>query len=316
MEPIQNYPAPVDARIVIYRCFKIVILVALGGLALKLLLADTVLIRTDQMQPTLLPGDRVLISKIAAIPPLGWIFRPQRGTTVVFSHPHFAQRGGCLRIAATPGDIVALSAGAFSLVNRPSAAFTHSACGPSLPPDYSPRDAMVPFRIPAVGDQFSLDTLSLRDFIFISAMIRQENPKKQYRIQPMLYIDDSLQTGFDILEFALYSGRIDSIPEDFSWEWFFWDRLQAYLQATIPDKHIVLTLLLREDQSMVAKYTVSQPFYFLLADEWCKGFDSRFIGPVSGRMMRGTVKAVLWSFSPGRSMLSGMRGGRLCKIVR
>jgi signal peptidase I len=307
MEPIQNLPPPIDSRIVLYRAIKIIAVIVLVAVLLKLFVFDTVQIQTEQMRPTLLQGDRVLFFKGAA----GLTGTVKRGQSVIFFHPRFGSGAGSLRIAALPGDEVKISDAQLSLVNIPAAAFSRGNCsGQRLPPEYSPRDAMEPFRIPEVGASFRLDTLAIRDFVYIAGMIRQENPDKIYALKPQLLIDDVPAKDFKIKDFALYAGRLDSIPDSFSW-----DRLQAYLQSSMPDKHIVLTFKLLQNQAVVTDYTVTSPFYFLLADDWCEGFDSRYFGPVSSRTIQGRVAAVLWSFHPDRPALKGLRVGRICKIT-
>jgi len=55
-----NSAAPLDGRIIAYRIVKFAVIVLLCAGAVKLFVLDTVLVRTDQMEPALADGDRVL----------------------------------------------------------------------------------------------------------------------------------------------------------------------------------------------------------------------------------------------------------------
>jgi hypothetical protein len=88
------------------------------------------------------------------------------------------------------------------------------------------------------------------------------------------------------------------------------------LQTAMPDKHIVLSLWLHEDGSIVTQYTITRQFFFLIGDDWCTSYDSRYSGLVCASQIRGTAAAVLWSLRPGAPLFRGVRTGRLCKIIR
>ncbi len=315
-EQLQHQKSPVDLRIVVYRFVKQIAVLALCGLAVKLTLLDTVAIRTDQMMPTLGDGDRALFSRTAYAAPLSWFARSRRHAPVVFRHPQDGDGMGCLRIAGLPGDIVSISNGSLSVLNEPLVPHLgKDDSTETLPADYSPRDWLDPFYLPKPGDTFRLDTLALRDFIFLWAVIRQENPSAKYALQPWLHIDDSLFNDYFITEFSLYQGPFSAIPDELANRWFFWNRLQQYLADAMPEKEVRLTFSVLRGGSAVTSYRVRRPYYFLVADNWRDGFDSRYFGPIARPLIKGTVVCILWSIDPERGILSGIRGERTCRMV-
>jgi len=306
-----------DARILIYRFARDIGLFVVLVLLIKYAACDTALIQTDQMGPALAAGDRVVLFRTPFIPPYSWIVNPRAGGIVVFADPHRRGRLNCLRVAGLPGDSLAVQNGQFVNLTRPRASFSVSAADSDvLPPDYTPRDFTAPLRLPQRGENLSLDDMSIRDFFFAVSIIRQENPKKTFAVQPQLFIDDQPAPGFRVTEFALFAGTLDTVPEKYRYDFFFSDRLRAFLEYSQGGKSISFLFSLMENGEPVHQYRVKGTLVFLLADDWYKGYDSRYFGPISARLIKGGVTAVLWSFAHDRPWFKALRWDRIVKIVR
>ena len=305
-----------DIRLTLYRIVKQLALIILIALIIKYAFCDTVLIETDQMTPVIQNGDRVILSKSKYASPLKVLSSPRHKELIVFDHPHFADKVSCLRIAGKPGDGITIQNGILSIIDKPDLSFAQKPANEeTLPAEYSPRDTMQLFRIPKTGDDIDMDTLCIRDFIFLYLMIKQENPENNYTLQPLLYIDDSLTNDYIIRDFSLYTGKFSAISDTFYADWFFWNRLEAYLSSIYMDGKIELTFTLLENQSPIKHYTVKKDFYFLLSDNWCKGFDSRYFGPIIETAIKGKVVGILWSFTPPTSGTRALRIRRIFKII-
>lgn len=312
-----NRSAYFDIRLSLYHIIKQLVTIIILALIIKHAFCDTILIKTDQMTPVIQNGDRVIFSKFKYSSPFKIFFNPRYKELIIFDHPHFKKKTGCLRIAGKPGDSISIQNGAFSIINKPEISFSQKPANEAtLPSEYSPRDTMQLFRIPTKGDIFNMDTLSIRDYILLYLMIKQENPQNNYTLQPLLYIDDSLTNDYFIKGFALYKGKFSAINDTFYSDWFFWDRLEAYLHSTNTDSKIELTFSLQENQSPIKQYTMKREFYFLLADNWCKGYDSRYFGPLISSSIRGKVVGILWSFTPRISGTRALRIRRIFKIIQ
>lgn len=313
----QSHSSYINWRLTTYQILKFLMLITACGLIIQYAICDSVLIKSDHMEPLLHNGDRVIVSKLPVHQPLNWIFKLHQTQPVIFTFPHHPGKRGCLRIGAMPGDTVNIQDGMFTLANIPGLVFAGNPDTTQLlPGEYSPRDNLIPYRIPEPADTLMLDSLSIRDFIFCYSIITQENPHKHYRLKPVLYIDDSLTNDYIIKDFSLYTGAFDSIADSLHTDWFFWDRLNAFLGSLHSDNKITLTFLLMEDQSIINFYCVKDKFYFLISDNWCGGYDSRYFGPVISSNVNGHVVGVLWSFAPDRSGLNGLRGRRIFKIIK
>jgi len=311
-----NQPAHFDVYLTLYRSCRVLVVILITGLAVKYALVDTALIRTGHLSPSILKGDRVLLSRIQYAVPFRFIFHPRCGDPVLFMHPILKEKAGSLRIAGAPGNCIVISNGTFSNIDKPGLAFAQKRVEEvTLPPEYSPRDNMKPYRIPKPGDTVKIDTVPIRELLFFYSLIKQENPDREYSIKPVLCIDDSCTGEYFIKDFTLYSGALNRIPDSLYADWFFWDRLEAYCISKGGADKIRLTFSLHHGQTPLQQYVVKKKFYFLLSDAWCNGYDSRYFGPVIGSSIRGKIIGVLWSFAPDKAFFRGLRMRRICKII-
>lgn len=310
-------PPPIDGRIILYRIVKYTALVALFVLAIKFLLLDTVLVRTDQMEPTLLDGDRVIVFKTFHAWPFSALLVPHRKSPVVFANLQQAGKPSCLRVAAVSGDSIVFSSGKCLILNKHAAAFSSkSPFEELLPPDYSPRDSMPVYRMPRKGTKVSLDSLSSRDFFFAASLIRQENPKEFFGVKPAAFVDGAPKDSLFLKDFYLYKGRLDSVPAKYEYDWFFWDRVRDYLVKSYSGKDVFLGFVLARNGARMYDYTFKKTCIFLVADDWQKGFDSRYFGPVVSSSVKGRVICVLWSFGKDVEGKSYIRINRTFKIIK
>jgi signal peptidase I len=308
---------PADGRIMAYRAAKWLAAVVCVVFIVKVFLADTILIRTDQMAPALCDGDRVVVLRLFAGPLLFGLFVPPRKSPVIVEKGRLLAFPACLRVAGRPGDSVVVSRGRLTVLGKPSVTFASKAPYEDLlPPDYSPRDSMPLYVVPKKGVTVVLDSLPARDFFFAASLIRQENPRHRYSVKPELFIDGAAAGPNVLSDFYLYKGRIDSVPAAHEYDWFFWARAKDYLVNSLPGKEVYLTFSLLENGAKLYRYAFSKSCIFLLADDWQKGFDSRFFGPVISSSVKGRVFCVLWSFGKDPGGKTRFRIGRLLKIIR
>jgi signal peptidase I len=307
---------PVDMRITAYRVLGYLAVIAAAGFCFKYFIFDSITVKTNQMSPAICNGDRILISKIRRLPPVSWPL-PFPGHSVVIFRQSIPSSGpGCLRIAGRWGDVVSISNGKLSLLNKPLVSpLGRMDSRNALPQEYSPRDWLDTYVIPKKGDRFNLDSMKLRDIIFAWAVIRQENKPGRFTLKPWLSVGDSLLQDYYITDFALYRGPFNAIGPELSTQWFFWDKLVNYIQATNPDREISLKLSILFDNAVVTDYKVKRNYCFLAADNWEEGFDSRFFGPVKYDAIQGGSVCVLWSFDPQKKGLPGLRADRICRIT-
>jgi hypothetical protein len=307
---------PVDGRIIAYRMLRWLVVVSLLSFAVKFFLFDTYRIENDQMSPTLIKGDQVIVFKLFSQWPFSAYFLPRHKSPVVAMTPLLFRSPLCLRVAARSSDSVSVSHGAVRVPSFPSLKF-YAIPHPSdvVPPDYSPRDSMASYTLPCIGDTLTLDSLSIRNFFFAVSLIRQENPQMQYTVRPVLYVDGKAVPGYVFKDFHLYKGSIDSVPEKFAFDWFFWDRANDYIVHAFSGKETVLSFSLVNETGPVFQYVVTQSCIFLIADDWMKGCDSRYFGPVVAKSIKGRVICVLWSLGQSNEGNLFFRIERLFKII-
>jgi hypothetical protein len=246
---------------------------------------------------------------------LSTVFKPSLGKPVVFDSPFEKKLRASLRIAGIWGDTVSIDSGVIVNSRKPKFKFSRKEKGGLIvPATFSPRDFFPSYQIPKKGTTLLLDSLPLRDFFFAANVVRQENKKSKITIKADLFVDDSLSNDYFIKEFALYKGTIDTIPAKYEFDWFFWDRLNQYLNATNEERSVALKFSLYIDNVKTSQYSVRDNYIFLLADNWSDGLDSRYIGPVKVSSLVGRVFFVLWSYD--KNSEKHLKTNRFGRIVR
>jgi len=305
-----------DTQAFLYRSI-IQISVILGvGILIKIAFIDVIRMSGNQMHPTVLSGDRLLVFRSPYLPIFNKMIKPGYKKPVLFRMPSDKNKLGCLRVAALSADTVSIDSGMFINLGNPALTFPFIGKDDQIhPEDYSPRDYFKPYRVPAAGDTIQLDSICTRDLFFAVSVLKQENLEKAIRIKPLLFIDDSLVNDYQISGFTLYSGSIDSVPSELSDDWFFWIRLENYLKQLHLGKTVSLSFAVKFDGTRIHQYIVKNDFVFLLADNWNSGLDSRYFGPVKSSNIVGRVFSVLWSYDREPGKKGRLRLNRLGKII-
>ena len=312
-----SHSTPVDTRIIAYRIVKQITLIIVIGILIKSCALDAVRIRGDQMSPSLLNGDRIIIFKTPYLPLVSKITTPPQNRTVVFRHPVDPDKHGCLRMAAVSGEAIAIDSGIATVKHEGrDIRLRRAVMTEVLPRQYSQRDFMTAYTIPFPGQTIDIPSLPLRDFFFTASIIRQENRESSFSLTPSVKMGDTVYHDFPLTDFSLYKGNIRSIPAQYRYDWFFWDRVLEYLRYSQSDSTIVLNFTLSKDGQKLNRYTVRDRYIFLLADNWGGGLDSRYFGPIKKEFVLGSSCCVLWSYGKNTGGRSVLRAGRFGRIVR
>ncbi|MDG5813582.1 signal peptidase I [Chitinispirillales bacterium ANBcel5] len=304
-----------DLRISIYRSLKSFTVLIIAGLIIKGVVFDSVSVQGNQMYPTLVRGDRIVYLKTPFVFPFSlFLSPPQEGTPVIFSMPQ-DYYSNILRVGALSGNTVKVNEGVFFRDGKGiEGPVSKSRPEEILPKEYSPRDFMESYYIPAPGDTVQFSDLSIRDFFFSFSLLKQENPSKDVTFEARLYRNDELLENFVIENFSLYQGPLDSLPAQLRQDWLFWERLRVYLdQSFTTPPHLSFEVYLEEER--VESFVLNNDYIFLLADNWKEGTDSRYFGPVRSSKVRGRPFSVLWSRGQGQSRVETLtaRFGRFIK---
>jgi len=284
-----------ETRMVFYRGMRWFAAVFAAGLFLKFFVCDSVRMEGAQMEPAVSAGDRVLLLKAQyAAPVLNKFFDVENKIVVAELRDKSGGRT-ILRIAAVSGDTASIDAGRFyrnccavEAVRKDTARYN------LLPADCSPADFMAPYRVPAPGDTVAFAELTLRDLIFAYAAMRQE--KSRVTLKAFAVAGDSIIYGYRIKDFSLYSGPIDSIPEELAADWFFWDRLREYMNmnAEDADGKPQLAFSIFRGAKEITGFRVKKRYLFLMGDNWTGAKDSRYFGPVRLDSVKGRPVMRLW----------------------
>jgi signal peptidase I len=300
-----------DQRTFIIRSLTRLLLIAGIAFIVKFFFIDSTTVRSDQMNPSIYSGDHILIFKTFTLPVLNSLFHPSLQKPILFKYPSDTKRWSCLRIVAVPGDVISIDSGIFKNSNTKYKVKQTSQSSDLLPKEFSPRDFVSQYKIPEVGDTLPLDSLKIRDFFFALSLIRQESPEEQVRLIPVVTIDDSVCNDYIISGFSLFSGSITEIPDTLQNYWFFWIQLENYLKSIHHENHVSIKFTARKQDVAIHKYVVKKRHYFLLADNWESGYDSRYFGLVNERFMIGRPFMIWWSTAKASGLKSISRIGRM-----
>jgi hypothetical protein len=92
--------------------------------------------------------------------------------------------------------------------------------------------------------------------------------------------------------------------------------MRDYLVKSYSGKDVFLGFTLQRNGARMNDYTFKKSCIFLVADDWQKGFDSRYFGPVVSSSVKGRAICVLWSFGKTGENKSYFRISRCFKIIR
>jgi signal peptidase I len=287
-----------DTRVVLYRGARRFAIILVAGLFLKFFACDSVRMGGAQMEPAVLAGDRVLILKAPySTPVLKKIFAGENKPVVV-ALPGRGAGNTLLRVVALHGDTVGIDAGQFYRNGSTvTGVMKDTARYGVVPAKYSPADFMEPYRVPAPGDTITFAELPLRDLVFSCAALRQE--RRGIRLRAFAMVGDSIIDGYIIKDFSMYSGPIDSVPEELANDWFFWDRLREYLDMQGEDGNDretapQLAFSVFKGKRELKGFRVKKRYLFLLGDNWSGAKDSRYFGAVRADNVRGRAVLRLW----------------------
>ncbi len=318
MSNLRTPGKPIDGRITLYRLARLLLLVLVFGLLARVFIFEIRPISTNQMHPSLHVGDRLLFNKLGILNPLSGDKSLRPGNIVLFSLSRNGTTGnGVFRIAAAPRDTIAVIEGKVKINGDESQSFGTDALNSNpLPAQYSPRDAFSTFVLPSRGDSVSFEQTPFRDLVFYVSMIKQESPDESYDLITRLKIGGVDSSNYIIENFSLYDGSFSSIPDSLRYNWFFWDRLIEYFHTLEKDEQrFEVEFQINKANEFVSGYRFETDYYFLLADNWDIGYDSRFFGPISKKNIRGTAACILWSSEMGKG-LKGFRPQRAFKIIQ
>ncbi len=280
-------------------------------IAVKSFIIDIYKINETSMDPGLIPGDRVLITKLISSPLLKRFFRPEPGDAVVFSHPGDPDLPGCLRVAGIPGDTVYVSKGVFCNTVRPDLSEMIS----SEHPDLRELGSFPPIRLPSRGDRVQLEDLPFIKRVIYYSMIRQETNEKRLSIDMQVYRKGKMIEDFFIEDFLLYSGKLSEIPDSLAYKWSFWAKLKEHILVSTDEKNIQIRPLLRYKEEILHEYEFRNGYFYLLSDNLSRKTDSRNFGPVASNNLKGKAGLILWSKTPENSIFRSLRFDRFLEGI-
>ena len=282
-----------DMRSALKKGVKHFFILLAAALLIKAFFLDSVKVKGAQMEPAVMAGDRIIFVKTPYTAPVIRRFLTKVDMPVIADLPDWSA-STVLRVAAVSGDTVKISAGQLYRDREEIEGVGKDIeSSPIVPPRYSPVDNIATYRIPAPKDSIAFAGISTRDLIFAYSVLRQE--RQNIRLKAHIVDGGKIINNYKIKDFSFYRGTVDSIPEEFHADWFFWERLQGYLDMTAPyGKKPRLAFSVFKGGKEISGFKVKKRYVFLIGDNWNNAMDSRYFGPVISTNIRGRPVLTLW----------------------
>lgn len=261
-------------------------------------------IPSGSMIPTLEIGDHILVSKFIYGIKIPWtntrlfpLKKPSHGDIMVFVYPEDQSKDFIKRVVGIPGDMLEIRGKQVYIngkpLDDPAGAYVKDVFTPK---EFQPKDYFSPLSIPKKGDVFQLDRLEVREFQFVTSLIRTRYPKSDIKVKGYLEIDGKKTERY------LFRGRRGGSFEfseiDFRiQEWWYIERVFKAIKEENPGSKVRLVLRLFKDGEEMRSFTVQWDCYFVMGDNRDNSKDSRFWGFVEIPAIKGKAFMIYWSWN-------------------
>jgi len=166
-----------------------------------------------------------------------------------------------------------------------------------------------PYRIPAKGDHYRLDTLSIRDFYWLRSIIYQEDPTAHLITILSFYRDGSKIKELPPVHNAPYNEQ--RMELDYTKAFFDFETLKKQ------NPEVTYKNRLYKEGKEIKEYTVKENTYFMMGDNRDHSLDSRFWGPVSKNFIKAKAFIIYFSKPLGKHFLNpfGWRWRRIGWLI-
>ncbi len=277
-------------------------------------------IPSGSMIPTLEIGDHILVSKFIYGIKIPWtntrlfpLKKPSHGDIMVFVYPEDKSKDFIKRVVGVPGDMLEIRGKQVFIngkpLDDPAGVYVKDVFTPK---EFQPKDYFSPLLIPKKGDVYHLDKLEVREFQFVSSLIRTRYPKSDIQVKGYLEIDGKKTDRY------LFRGRRGGSFEfseiDFRiQEWWYIERVFKAIKEENPGNKVRLVLRLFKDGEEMRSFTVQWDCYFVMGDNRDNSKDSRFWGFVEIPAIKGKAFMIYWSWN-GRDR--SVRWSRIGDLLR
>jgi signal peptidase I len=171
------------------------------------------------------------------------------------------------------------------------------------------RDNFPAYRIPAKGEEYTLDTLSIRNFFWLRSLIYQENPTRELETVCSLFVRDTVKDSLHVKQiFKEKSALYREQYRDFYYAKFAddWTGLQQYInlgRQSYPQCKIHIKFRLYLDKKEITSYKLKYNAFFMMGDNRDNSLDSRYWGPVSKNFIKAKAFIVYFSWNSFASRL-------------
>jgi signal peptidase I len=139
-------------------------------------------------------------------------------------------------------------------------------------------------KVPNINDKFKVAELSIRDFLYVYHISKQE------------YVNDNIYGGLQIYLNGSFSNEVTLEHVD-NWTQIahFADSIRIAIKNQNESSDIQLIPILKVNGNKVDEYVIQSPCYFVMGDNRDNSFDSRYYGFVSSKSIKGKAKYIYMS---------------------
>ena len=285
-------------RFIILKFISALLLAVLAGFIFRTVFFDSYHVNNTYMSPTLIPGDRVLSSKISGYFN-GGIMRAKKGKLITFKHPRIHNKVEIKRIAAVSGDHIKILKGYLYVNNKRQSRDLNPSLDTIFESSFlDPRIEFETFKIPGPGDTLFLENLEAREFHFAMALLKQEKPGLKFTYECQLMLNQKVVHSSDIAKiFKLSLDSAKNIDLN-SMSWIDLSNLEIQLSNRFPKENISFKFSVDRNSRILEYFIVKNTNYFVIGDNSSLRYDSRYWGLVNETQITSKPLIIFWSNKP------------------
>jgi hypothetical protein len=228
----------------------------------------------------ILEKSRYILNKTAWEKPFSNYFATKIPATVAYNYNEKILSG---ILIAKSGDTVSMISGLL-IVNSEKLPEYSFETEVTISTNFSPRDNLLSFEIPKIGDKIYYDKKDISSATFLYGLMKQV---EEVEFGVKLLVGGTEKSDFFINDFALYRGMFKDIPENLKSSKHFWNAFLLWYEENVSSDAKLISEIRNSNDEVISGWKVRENYYFIIVPHR-NGFDSRYTGPIAQSKIIGT----------------------------
>jgi hypothetical protein len=224
---------------------------------------------------------RYILKKLAYKKPFCNIFSPKISSKVAYEYDGNMLAG---ILSAKSGDTVFIKNGSFYLNGEIISEYSFETEA-AIPAKFSPRDNILSFEIPKIGDRFVYTKDDIAAACFLYGIMKQV---ENITLEVTFFVNGEEKSDFFIDDFTLYKGMFVDIGDEMKASVYFWNAFLSWYKANVSQNATLTAEIRNFDGNVISGWQVRENYYFIIVPHR-NGFDSRYAGAIAESKIAGEI---------------------------